>query len=123
MGFGEGKMRPDHFLKVRELKPEMENFNIILKFEEKLEPREVVSKKDGKIHMLTDALCGDETGAALAGIWAEKAEEIEEGKYYAIAGCRARQFSGKLRLEIGWQAAIKPIEAKFEVNTANNRSV
>ena len=110
-------------IKVNEIKPHMEKIIIILKFEEKLIPKEVVSKKTGKIYQVTDALAGDETGAIIVKIWGEKSDFIKEGKYYLLNGCKTKNFEGKLMLEIGWQTEIKETQAKFEINTNNNKSL
>jgi ssDNA-binding replication factor A large subunit len=110
-------------IKVNEIKPHMEKIGITLKFEEKLKPKEVISKKTGKIYQVTDALAGDETGAIIVKIWGEKSDLIKEGKYYTLNDCKTKKFEGKLILEIGWQTEIKETQAKFEINTNNNKSI
>ena len=51
-------------MKIKELTPDKKKLTLLIKIEEKTEPKEVISKIDNKFHDVCEALVGDETGCA-----------------------------------------------------------
>jgi len=71
-------------MKIKELTPDKKKLSLLIKIEEKTEPKEVISKIDNKFHNVCDALVGDETGCVYLSLWNETINEVEKGKYYKI---------------------------------------
>ncbi len=110
-------------MKIKELRPEQKNLNLIIRIEDLNEPREVATQLDDKIHEVSEALAGDETACVYLTLWDEKIGEIQKGNYYEISNAYTNQYRGSLRLNISKHGKIKAVKAEFKVNTANNLSL
>jgi len=110
-------------MKIKELTPDKKKLTLIIKIEEKTEPKEVISKIDNKFHDVCEALVGDETGCVFLSLWNENINEIEKGKYYKITNVYTNLYKHSLRLNIGNKGQIQETNAEFEINTNNNLSL
>ena len=54
---------------VGNLTPQSRRINVTVKVVSKNPVREVVSRRDGSTHRVTEALVGDETGSILLNLW------------------------------------------------------
>ncbi len=110
-------------MKINELKAGQKKVEIVVKVEEKTEPRQVVLPSDSMFHNVCDALVGDETGCIFLSLWDESITEVERGKYYKISNAYTSVFRSSLRLSTGKYGKIAQTSAGFEINTANNISM
>jgi replication factor A1 len=65
-------------IKIENLHPRSRRVNTIIKVISKNPVREIVSRRDGATHRVTEALVGDETGAILLTLWDNDIEKINE---------------------------------------------
>ena len=66
-------------IKVEDLNPRSRRINITVRVESKNPVREVVSRRDGSAHRVTEALVGDDTGCVYLSVWDDVIEKINEG--------------------------------------------
>jgi replication factor A1 len=64
-----GSSEPAEFVKVESLTPNSRQVNTVVKVVSKSPVRETISRRDGSVHKVTDALVGDETGAIYLTLW------------------------------------------------------
>ena len=113
----------EEFIKTSILKPNLMNLNLIVKAVSIGEARSWLSRKDGKEHLVAEALVGDETGSILLTLWDNQIEMVEKDSTYEIRNGYTSVFKGSLRLNIGRRGTIKKSEKTIdEVNTKNNLS-
>lgn len=85
--------------------------------------REVVSRRDGSSHRVTEALVGDETGSILLTLWDDTIESVTEDDVVDVNNGYVRLFRGSMRLNIGRFGSLEASEEDIEsVNTENNMS-
>jgi replication factor A1 len=85
--------------------------------------REVVSRRDGTSHRVTEALVGDETGAILLTLWDDTIDSVSDGDVVVVNNGYVRLFRGSMRLNIGRFGSLEASEEDVEeVNTTNNMS-
>ena len=105
------------------LTPQSRNINITVKVVSKNPLREVVSRRDGSRHRVTEALVGDETGSLLLTLWDDNIEAVNVDDVIDIANGYVNLFRGSMRLNIGRFGSFNPSEEEIEqVNTDNNLS-
>ncbi|HZX19434.1 MAG TPA: hypothetical protein VFF13_00275 [archaeon] len=110
-------------MKISELNLKTKKAGITIKMKEIRDLREVVSNTDGKLHLLCEALIGDETGSVFISLWDGQIKQMESGKYYKITECYCSKHKGAMILNIGKNGKITKTEDKFEINTKNNLSL
>jgi replication factor A1 len=85
--------------------------------------REVVSRRDGTSHRVTEALVGDETGTVLLTLWDDTIDSVSDGDVVVVNNGYVRLFRGSMRLNIGRFGSLEASEEDVEeVNTTNNMS-
>ncbi len=114
----------EEFIKVDQLKPESRGVNTIVKVASKSETREVLSRRDGSTHRVTDALVGDETASIYLTLWDESIDKINEAVTLRIRNAYVNLFKGSMRLNLGRYGEFEVVEDSpiAEVNTGNNLS-
>jgi len=109
--------------KVGNLNPGSRSLNLTVKVVSKNPVREVVSRRDGSSHRVTEALVGDETGSILLTLWDDTIESVTEGDVVVVNNGYIRLFRGSMRLNIGRFGSLEASEEDIEtVNTENNMS-
>ncbi len=109
--------------KVGNLNPGSRSLNMTVKVVSKNPVREVVSRRDGSSHRVTEALVGDETGSILLTLWDDTIESVTEGDVVDVNNGYVRLFRGSMRLNIGRFGSLEASEEDIEsVNTENNMS-
>jgi len=108
---------------VGNLNPGSRSLNLTVKVISKNPVREVVSRRDGTSHRVTEALVGDETGSILLTLWDDTIESVTEGDVVVVNNGYIRLFRGSMRLNIGRFGSLEASEEDIEnVNTENNMS-
>ena len=109
--------------KVGNLNPRSSRLNLTVKVASKNPVREIVSRRDGSSHRVTEALVGDETGSVLLTLWDDDIEKVNEGDVLDINNGYVTLFRGSMRLNIGRFGSFEASEEAIEnVNTGNNLS-
>lgn len=88
-------------MKIRDLKDGMRRVNIVAKVLEISEPREVVSRFDGRVYKVADAVIGDETGTIKLSLWNEQIGRINVNDTIKIENGYVRSFKGERHLNVG----------------------
>lgn len=88
-------------MKIRDLKDGMRRVNIVAKVLEISEPREVVSKFDGRVYKVADAVIGDDTGTIKLSLWNEQIGRINVNDTIKIENGYVRSFKGERQLNVG----------------------
>ncbi len=110
-------------IKIENLNPRSRRVYTIVKVTSKNPVREIVSRRDGAAHRVTEALVGDETGAILLTLWDNDIEKINENDTLNINNGYVSLFKGSMRLNIGRYGTVSSSETPIEeVNTDNNLS-
>ena len=108
---------------VGNLNPGSRSLNLTVKVISKNPIREVVSRRVGTSHRVTEALVADETGAILLTLWDDTIESITDGDVVVVNNGYIRLFRGSMRLNIGRFGSLEASEEDIEnVNTENNMS-
>lgn len=110
-------------VKVESLNPQSRRVNVTVKATSKNPVREIVSRRDGSNHRVTEVLVGDETGTILLTLWDNDIEKVNEGNTVNIGNGYVSLFQGSMRLNIGRFGTLEPSEKAVEnVKTDNNLS-
>lgn len=88
-------------MKIKELKNGMRRINLVAKVLEISEPREVVSKFDGRVYRVADAIIGDDTGTIKLSLWNEQIELVKVNDTIKIENGYVRTFRGEIQLNVG----------------------
>lgn len=110
-------------MKINELAPAQKKIELVVKVEDKNEPREVVLPSDGKFHKVCEVLVGDETGCVYLSLWDENIAAVNRNGYYKITNAYTTVFRNSLRLNTGKYGKIAQTTGNFEINTSNNLSL
>jgi ssDNA-binding replication factor A large subunit len=96
-------------LKLSELRPGMENVELVVELISLEEPREVTTYS-GLEHTLVEGLVKDGSGTMGLTVWNEKIEELEKveaGDTLRLVGCFITSFKGELSVNVGRDSDIK----------------
>ncbi len=108
---------------VADLRPRMRNITITFRVVGVGDEREVVSRSDGSVHRVADAVVGDSTGTVQVPLWDETIDEVEVGETYVLTNGYTGLFRGNLRLNIGRYGQLARAEEPIEeVNTETDMS-
>ncbi|MCD6323619.1 MAG: single-stranded DNA-binding protein, partial [Desulfurococcales archaeon] len=94
-----GGYRKHEKVKVMELKPEMNNLDIVVRVIEAGEPK-VINTRSGQ-RTISEALVGDESGRVKLTLWGKAAGELTEGRAVEIKGAWTTTYRGDVQLNIG----------------------
>lgn len=96
-------------LKLSELRPGMENVELIVELISLEEPRKVTTYS-GLEHTLVEGLVKDGSGSMKLTVWNEKIEElegIEAGDTLKLVDCFVTSFKGELSVNVGRDSGIQ----------------
>jgi len=93
-------------MKIKELKPGMNNVNIKAKISELREPREVMTKF-GSATTLTEIILEDDSGSIKLTLWGKQADGLEQDQEVEIVGGFTKEFREETQLGIGRSGSIK----------------
>ncbi len=111
------------YTKVRDLKPNFEDVNMIVKVVSVGSPITVISRRSGRSHRIAEALVGDETGSVVLTLRDEMIDAFSTDDVIEIRGGYTTLYKGSLRLNVENINNIKKIEGNIDnVNTKNNLS-
>lgn len=88
-------------VKIKELRNGMRRINLTAKVLEISEPREVVSKFDGQVYRVADAVIGDDTGTIKLSLWNEQIGKVKVNDTIKIENGYVRTFRGEKQLNVG----------------------
>lgn len=94
-------------VKIKDLKPGMDNINLKVRVLEAYKPKIIQTKKGSRI--ISEAIVGDETGRTKMTLWGKKAGTIEEGEALEIRNAFVTAFRGQAQLNVGKQGEIVKI--------------
>ncbi|MFX1295480.1 MAG: hypothetical protein ACFFD2_11610 [Promethearchaeota archaeon] len=110
------------FIKVIDIFRKTKGINLIVKVVDQLESRNVITKRDGKSHIINIFKVGDETACVHFDLW-DKGNEITVGDVIEIQGGYTREFNNVLSLNLSRAGSYeKSLEQIPEVNTSKNLS-
>lgn len=95
-------------VKIKDLKPGMDNINVKVRVLEANKPKIIQTKKGTRI--ISEAIVGDETGRTKITLWGKKAGSIETGEALQLKNAFVTVFRGQAQLNIGKQGEIVKIE-------------
>lgn len=88
-------------VKINELRDGMRGVNLVARVLEISEPREVVSRFDGRVYRVANAVIGDETGTIKLSLWNEQIERVNVNDTIKIENGYVRSFKGEKQLNVG----------------------
>ena len=109
-------------MKVGELKPNLNGVDVKVKVVSVSEPREVTSRRDGKVHTLQEVKVADESGAVTLTLWNADVGTLREGEVVEIRNAYTTVVRGSLRLNVGRRTTIEHVDGDVEANTENDLS-
>ncbi|MDP2973585.1 MAG: single-stranded DNA-binding protein [Candidatus Diapherotrites archaeon] len=110
-------------MQVSEIKPFGKRIDLVIRVEEKGEPREVTGRLDSTSHKVAEALVGDESGCILLTLWDDAIDSVQPGKTYKIANGYASTFKNSVRLNIGRYGKMEEASEEIgQINKENNLS-
>ncbi len=109
-------------MEVASLGPSARNVDVTVKVVEKVEDKEITSRKDGQTHRLAEYLVGDQSGSVVLSLWDDSADSVQPGDYVHIQNGYTTVIRGHLRLNVGKYGTMEKVEGDFEANTENNVS-
>ncbi len=110
-------------VKVETLNPNSRQVNTTVKVVSKSPVRETISRRDGSVHRVTDALVGDETASIYLTLWDDNIDSVKEDSTLDIKNAYISLFKGSMRLNIGRYGSLATSsQAISSVNTTNNLS-
>jgi len=91
-------------VKIKDLKPGMDNVTIKVRVLEASKPKVIQTRKGSRI--ISEALVGDETGRTRMTLWGRKAGSIKAGEVIRLKKAFVTAFRGVAQLNIGKQGEI-----------------
>ncbi len=95
-------------IKVMDLKPEMNNVNLIVRVLQAGEPKIIMTRSGQRT--ISEALVGDETGRVKLTLWGHAAGSVKEGEAIEIKGAWTTAFQGRVQLNIGGAGNIRVLD-------------
>ena len=95
-------------VKIKDLKPGMDNITIKVRVLEANKPKVIQTKKGSRI--ISEALVGDETGRTRMTLWGRKAGSIKAGEVVKLRKAFVTAFRGVAQLNIGKQGEIVKLD-------------
>ncbi len=101
-------MSEKDLVKVRDLKPGMENVNLEVRVIETSEPKTIQTRKG--VRTISEAIIGDDTGRVRATLWGRKAGTLHEGEAVRIEGAWTTSYRGRVVVNIGSRTQVKEVK-------------
>ncbi len=97
-----------NYVKISELKPDMNKVATRVRVLETQEPKTVNTRKGPRT--ISEAIVGDETGRTKLTLWGNAAGSVEKGSAIEIRGAWTSVYKGQVMLNIGGRDNIVKIE-------------
>jgi len=94
-------------IKVQDLKPGMNNVNIIVRVLDVSEPKKVMTRSGERT--ISEAIVGDETGKVKLTLWGKASGSVSKGDVIEIRGAWTTSFKGYVQLNVGGSKSIKKL--------------
>lgn len=107
---------------IAELNPRSKSVNVKVHVISKGPENEVVSRKDGSVYRVAEALVGDPSGCVLMSLWNETIPLVKEGENYNITDGYVTLFKNSMRLTLGRNGTIEKIDEGVQANQEVNMS-
>jgi len=91
--------------KIQDLKPGMEQINVIVRVLQVNEPR-IVQTRNGT-RRLSEAIVGDESGRTKLTLWGKHAGTLKDGQVVMIKGAWTSVYKGQVQLNAGSKTVIE----------------
>jgi replication factor A1 len=88
-------------LKINELENGRKNVSIVVRVDEKNEPRQVNSRYKDETYTVADVVVSDETGTIKLTLWNEQIDQVEVGNTVKIDNGYVSSFRGEIQLNVG----------------------
>ncbi len=92
-------------IKILDLKPGMNNVNIIVRVLHVDEPKKVMTRSGERT--ISEAVVGDETGRTKLTLWGKASGTVKEGEVIEITGAWTTVYKGLVQLNVGGSKSIK----------------
>ena len=110
-------------VKISDLQPYQNRFNIVFKVVEKSEERTVNNRNNpDESHRLCDVTVADASGSIILTAWDDDIDLLESEKVLALNNGFVNVFRDSMRLSRGKFGAFEDSEDEISVNLDNNRS-
>jgi len=93
--------------KVMDLKPEMNNLDVVVRVIEAEEPKTINTRAGTRT--ISEALVGDETGRVKLTLWGKAAGSVQEGQAVEIKGAWTTTYRGDVQLNIGGTGNVSEV--------------
>ncbi|MHA1649418.1 MAG: hypothetical protein ACTSYB_04410 [Candidatus Helarchaeota archaeon] len=107
---------------IEALEHQTKNLTLCVYIKEKVEQREVRTKKDGNVHQVATFLVGDASGCILLNLWDDWINAVKVGAVFTIYGAYVRIFRNQRFLNLSRNGRIEPCETDIRFNKVNNLS-
>lgn len=87
--------------KIDKLVNRQRKVSIVVRVDEKGEPRQVNSRYKDETYTVADAIVSDETGSIKLTLWNEQIDQVEVGNTLRIENGYVSEWRGELQLNIG----------------------
>ena len=91
-------------MKVRDIKPGMENITLTVRVISVSRPRKVMTKYGEAL--VANAVVADETGEIILNLWRDQVNIVKPGYIIRIENAFARQFKDRIELNVGSRGRI-----------------
>jgi replication factor A1 len=117
-----GGMHVESLMQIAELSPYSRGVNLKVCVINKGQETEVVSRKDGSVYRVAEALIGDPSACVLMSLWNETIAMVEEGSNYKITNAYITVFKNSMRLNLGRKGTMEKIDEEIQANQDVNMS-
>lgn len=112
----------ESLMQIAELNPYSRGVNLKVHVISKGQETEVVSRKDGSVYRVAEALIGDPSACVLMSLWNETIAMVEEGANYQITDAYVTVFKNSMRLNLGRNGTMEKIDEEVQANQDMNMS-
>jgi replication factor A1 len=117
-----GGISLEELMKIAELNPSSRQVHVKFQVIEKGTPNEVVSRKDGSSHRVSEILVGDPSGCVLLTLWNEDIDLVEEGGSYNLLNGYVNVFKDSMRLNLVRYGQLEKTDEEIQASQENNIS-
>ena len=112
----------ESLMQIADLSPYSRGVNLKVHVINKGQETEVVSRKDGSVYRIAEALIGDPSACVLMSLWNETIAMVEEGSTYKITNAYITVFKNSMRLNLGRNGTMEKIDEEIQANQDVNMS-
>jgi len=113
----------DTCLPICDMNPKLRFVSVKFKVIRLAKPRQVKSKRTGKILLVSDAIVADATAQVTLTLWNEDVDSLIEGRCYELRLGRLEMYDKSMKLSRGFSGKFIPISHCFDtINLSLNMS-